>query len=98
MVDTGFNGDYVPMERLAIGYGEIADGDVNAPPWWGPTSWLVMGSGGMISTTHDTGRFLDAMREGRILEPEWVDRYFSPGMFGNRNGDNCPAVRFESDD
>lgn len=95
MVDTGFNGDPVPMERLAIGYGEIADGDVNAPPWWGPTSWLVMGSGGMISTTRDTGRFLDALREGRILDPEWTDRYFGPGIFGNRNGDNYGFEMFD---
>lgn len=88
MHDTGFNGDWVPLDRLAIGYGLRSDGDVNAPPWWGPTSWLVMGSGGQISTTRDIARFLDAMREGRILAPEWAQRYFGPGPGADRNGDD----------
>lgn len=88
MVDTGFNGDPVPAERLAIGYGRRSDGDVNAPPYWGPTSWLVMGSGGQISTTHDTARFLDALRENRLLAPEWTERYFGDGPFALRNGDD----------
>jgi hypothetical protein len=87
MVDTGFNGDPVPVERLAIGYGARSDGTVNAPPYWGPTSWLVMGSGGQISTTRDTSRFLVAMREGKILEPELARRFFGPGPGANRNGD-----------
>ncbi|MEZ5331899.1 MAG: serine hydrolase [Thermoanaerobaculia bacterium] len=87
MVDTGFNGDPVPVERLAVGYGTRSDGTINAPPYWGPTSWLVMGSGGQISTTGDTGRFYDALRENRLLEPEWTDRYFGDGVFGDRNGD-----------
>jgi CubicO group peptidase (beta-lactamase class C family) len=88
MVDTGFNGDPVPPERLAIGYGMRSDGEINAPPYWGPTSWLVMGSGGQTSTTGDTGRWLTAMREGRILEPEWAQRYFGPGPGADRNGDD----------
>lgn len=87
MVDTGFNGDPVPEERLAIGYGPRSDGEINAPPYWGPTSWLVMGSGGQISTTRDISRFLTAMREGRILEPDWARRFFGPGVGASRNGD-----------
>jgi CubicO group peptidase (beta-lactamase class C family) len=88
MADTGFNGDPVAEDRLAIGYGEKADGEINAPPYWGPVSWLVMGSGGQTSTTRDTGRWLDAMRQGKILEPEWARRFFGPGPGANRNGDN----------
>ncbi len=87
MADTDFNGDPIPEERLAIGYGNRSDGEVNAPPWWGPTSWLVMGSGGQTSTTGDTGRFLTALRDGKILEPEWAERFFGPGPGANRNGD-----------
>ena len=87
MIDTGFNGDPVPAERLAIGYGTRSDGEINAPPYWGKTSWLVLGSGGQIGTTRDTARWLDAMREGRILEPEWAERYFGPGVGASRNGD-----------
>jgi CubicO group peptidase (beta-lactamase class C family) len=88
MDDTGFNGEPVPCGRLAVGYGERSDGEVNAPPFWGPTSWLVLGSGGQTSTTGDTSRFLDAMREGRILDPEWAQRFFGPGPGANRNGDS----------
>lgn len=87
MDDTGFNGEPVPRGRLAVGYGERSDGEVNSPPYWGPTSWLVMGSGGQVSTTGDTSRWLDAMREGRILEPEWARRFFGPGPGAHRNGD-----------
>lgn len=86
MVDTGFHGDPVSEERLAIGYGVRSDGEINAPPYWGNASWLVMGSGGQISTVGDTSRFLTAMREGRILEPEWAERFFGPGVGANRNG------------
>ncbi len=87
MNDTGFNGDPVPEERLAIGYGMRSDGEINAPPYWGKTSWLVLGSGGQIGTARDTGRFFDAMREGKILEPEWAERFFGDGAGASRNGD-----------
>jgi CubicO group peptidase (beta-lactamase class C family) len=87
MADTGFNGDPVPEKRMAIGYGMRSDGETNAPPWWGKTSWLVLGSGGQIGTTRDTGRWIDAMREGKILEPEWAERFFGPGVGASRNGD-----------
>ena len=87
MADTGFNGDPVPGERLAIGYGPRSDGEINAPPHWGQTSWLVLGSGGQISTTRDSARFLDALREGKLLEPEWAERFFGPGVGASRNGD-----------
>jgi hypothetical protein len=76
------------MQRLAIGYGIRSDGTVNAPPYWGKTSWLVLGSGGQIGSTRDTGRWLDALREGRILKPEWVARYFGQGVVASRNGDD----------
>lgn len=88
MTDTGFHGDPVPEERLAIGYGLRMDGEINAPPYWGKTSWLVMGSGGQISTAGDISRFLTAMRQGEILEPEWAERFFGPGVGANRNGNN----------
>ena len=88
MVDTGFNGDAVPAERLAVGYGTSSDGEINAPPYWGKTSWLVLGSGGQIGTTRDSARWLDAVREDKILEPAWADRYIGPGVGASRNGDS----------
>lgn len=78
MHGTGFNGDPVPEERLAIGYGERSDGEVNAPPYWGPCSWLVMGSGGMVGTTRDMLRWFRALRAGAILGEEALRRYWMP--------------------
>ncbi len=87
MVATAFNGDPVPEERLAIGYGRRSDGEVNAPPFWGKVSWLVLGSGGQVGTARETGRFLNAVRTGKLLEPEWAERFFGPGVGASRNGD-----------
>jgi len=78
MESTGFNGDPVPEARLAVGYGELSDGKINAPPFWGETSWLVMGSGGMVSTTGDMLRWMRAIRSGEILTPETQRLYWSP--------------------
>jgi len=78
MKDTGFFGEPIAAERLAIAYGPRTDGEVNAPPWWGKTSWLVMGSGGQVSTTGDMLRWLQALRAGKVLDAEWTRRYFGP--------------------
>jgi len=84
MLDTGFFGEPIPAERLAIGYGPRQDGEVNAPPFWGKTSWLVMGSGGQVSTLRDLWRWHQALRAGKLLEPEYAARYFGPpGAFLN---------------
>jgi CubicO group peptidase (beta-lactamase class C family) len=81
MKDTGFSGEEYPLERMAIGYGPKSDGKINAPPYWGPTSWLVMGSGGQVSTSGDLLRWVRALREGKILSDESTADYFegSPG-------------------
>ena len=78
MESTGFNGDPVPEERLAVGYGSLSDGKINAPPYWGETSWLVLGSGGMVSTTGDMLRWMKAIRSGDILTPETQRLYWGP--------------------
>jgi CubicO group peptidase (beta-lactamase class C family) len=78
MTDTGFYGEPIPAERLAIAYGRRSDGETNAPPWWGPTSWLVMGSGGMTSTTRDMHRFHTGLRAGKVLSEESAARFFGP--------------------
>lgn len=75
---TGFFGEPVPHEHLAIGYGDRRDGEVNAPPYWGPTSWLVMGSGGMVSTTGDMLRWNRALRSGRLLSKASLADYWAP--------------------
>jgi CubicO group peptidase (beta-lactamase class C family) len=75
MNDTGFFGDPYPAERLAIGYGPRTDGKINAPPYWGKTSWLVMGSGGQVSTAPDMWRWVQAIYGGKILSPASLRRY-----------------------
>lgn len=87
MRDTGFFGEPIPRQQLAIGYGSDRDGEINAPPYWGPTSWLVMGSGGQVSTTRDMQRWIVALREGRILAPEWLERYWGPPGSAFSGGD-----------
>lgn len=63
---TGFYGETLGLtvEDFAVGYGPSAVGLPNIPPNWGPTSWLVMGSGGMFSTLDDMDRFYAAAVAG----------------------------------
>ncbi len=73
MTRTGFYG-----ERLGLALAEFAPGSgqqvglPNIPPNWGPTSWLVMGSGGMSSTLEDMERYYDAIAMGKLLTGTWA--------------------------
>jgi CubicO group peptidase (beta-lactamase class C family) len=78
MVDTGFFGEAYDRDRMAIGQGDDSNGEINAPPYWGPTSWLVMGSGGQVSTTKDLWRWHRALGQEKILKGDFLDRYWSP--------------------
>jgi len=77
MVDTGFYGETYPKQRMAVGYGMRSNGKINAPPYWGPTSWLVLGSGGQVSTVADMHRFVTGMRAGKLLDDEMRERLLS---------------------
>ena len=74
MTRTGFYGESLglPASEFAVGYGESAVGVPNIPPNWGPTSWLVMGSGGMFSTLPDMDRYYGAIAAGKLLTGEWA--------------------------
>jgi len=80
MVDTGFFGEKYPEERMAVGYGPRRDGEINAPPYWGKTSWLVMGSGGQVSTALDMWRWVQAITSGKILSPQSIQQYVGPAQ------------------
>lgn len=77
MTRTGFYGDWGDHDvaEFAVGYGSDSVGEPNVPPNWGPTSWLIMGSGGMYSTPTDMHRWFTAMRGGEILTGDARDGY-----------------------
>jgi CubicO group peptidase (beta-lactamase class C family) len=82
MSRTGFYGESLGLGvgDFAVGYGASAVGVPNIPPNWGPTSWLVMGSGGMFSTLGDMERFYAAVEAGRLLTGEWARWLQGPGV------------------
>ena len=87
MTRTGFYGESrgLRLEDFASGPGQSV-GLPNIPPNWGPTSWLVMGSGGMFSTLGDMRRYYEALDAGRILTGEWLDRGVTVGVGGSDRG------------
>lgn len=90
MTRTGFYGERgaFSVEDFAVGYAPGAVGLPNIPPNWGPTSWLVMGSGGMFSTLDDMARFYADRASGGILTGEWAARQQGPtvGIGGTDRG------------
>jgi CubicO group peptidase (beta-lactamase class C family) len=85
MTRTGFHGDQFPGETLAIGYESKTWGEINAPDHWDETSWLVMGSGGMVGTTGDLFRFNRALKDGTLLSPNVHHLFPSDGVYANGN-------------
>ncbi|MEQ8768882.1 MAG: serine hydrolase [Phycisphaerales bacterium] len=85
MTRTGFHGDAFEGERVAIGYGPRTWGEINAPTSWNETSWLVMGSGGMVGTTGDLYKFHQAIDTGVLLSDDVVTLYPPSGVFFNGN-------------
>jgi len=69
---TGEYGDKrdLAISDFAAGGGPQFIGLPNIPPNWGPTSWLVKGSGGMYSTLDDLLRFYSYIRSGKVLDEE----------------------------
>jgi len=68
--NSGFGSD-----QMSVGYGTSKVGDVNIPLNWGSTSWLVMGSGGMVSNPGDMYRWVKAIHSGDLLSEEALDMY-----------------------
>jgi len=78
-------------DDFAVGYGGRTFGKINIPKYWGKTSWLVMGSGGMQSTPHDLYNWLEAIRRGKTLSPEAAAKYWTDGVLagGDMRGYFC---------
>ncbi|MEM7313343.1 MAG: PDZ domain-containing protein, partial [Planctomycetota bacterium] len=77
----------VPESRIAVGYGFRKSTEPNAPPHWGKTSWLVMGSGGQISSLSDLYKWEVAIRAGKIMSPESTKSFVGMGNRVSADGD-----------
>ncbi|THH40402.1 serine hydrolase domain-containing protein [Neolewinella litorea] len=77
MTRTGEYGDRqgFSMQDFAVGGGPQFVGLPNIPPNWGPTSWLIKGSGGMYSTLGDLRRFYALVRGDRVFDEEHSRRF-----------------------
>ena len=77
MMRTGMYGDRgdFGITDFAEGRGARAVGIPNIPPNWGPTSWLVMGSGGMYSTLGDMRKFYSFVTSNKQFAPEYARRW-----------------------
>jgi CubicO group peptidase (beta-lactamase class C family) len=76
MKRTGFYGESLglPDSAFAVGSGQAAS-TPSIPPRWGPASWLVIGSGGMVSSVGDMRRGFEYIASGRLLRGPWLQRY-----------------------
>ena len=76
MSRTGYYGEMLGLERpdFAIGYGQPASSP-NIPPLWGPVSWLVIGSGGMVSSVADMQRGYNYLLSGKWLRGDSLLEY-----------------------
>jgi CubicO group peptidase (beta-lactamase class C family) len=93
MSGTGLYQDAANFKEsdIAVGYSPGKVGKINAPQYWGPTSWLVMGSGGMVSNPGDLLKWIQALRYKKLLSPESLEKYWSHGVLagGNDRGFLC---------
>jgi CubicO group peptidase (beta-lactamase class C family) len=93
MTRTGNHEEAARFEdrAFAVGYGGRSSGKLNIPKYWGKTSWLVMGSGGMQSNPQELNRWLDAIRSGRTLTPASAAKYLTDDVLagGDDRGFFC---------
>lgn len=77
MTRTGEYGESrgLSVADFAVGSGPQKIGLPNIPPNWGPTSWLIKGSGGMYSTLGDLQKFYDYIRSGKVLDEKHNMRF-----------------------
>ncbi len=77
-----------PDTEVAVGGSHRPLGGPSTPKSWGETSWLVMGSGGMVSTTCDLYRLMKGIRDGKLLSEASQRKYWAGGLLvgGNDRG------------
>lgn len=79
---TGEYGQHrnLSLADFAVGEGRQTVGIPNIPPNWGPTSWLIKGSGGMYSTLDDLRNFYAYVRSGEVLDGEHNAAFDAPAI------------------
>jgi len=82
MYQTGEYGDKkgLAISDFAVGGGPQTVGLPNIPPNWGPTSWLVKGSGGMYSSLDDLLKFYSYIRSGKVLDEQHNKIFHQPSV------------------
>jgi CubicO group peptidase (beta-lactamase class C family) len=82
MSKTGNYGDQRihSLEDFAVGSGPQIVGLPNIPPNWGPTSWLIKGSGGMYSSLPDLLNFYKLVRSDEVLEAKYSQQFREPSV------------------
>lgn len=80
MTRTGEYGDKKDfgVKDFAVGGGPQFVGLPNIPPNWGPTSWLIKGSGGMYSTIDDLLKFYSLVRNGDVFDDNHANYFKGP--------------------
>lgn len=80
MTRTAMYGDRMDLtlQDFAVGGGPSYVGLPNISPNWGPTSWLVLGSGGMVSTLNDILRFFAFVTSDQLLEERFAQEFDGP--------------------
>jgi CubicO group peptidase (beta-lactamase class C family) len=67
----------------------------NAPERWPAVSWVLEGSGGMISTPRDLTRWIDALHSGKILSAAQLRKQYAQPDWAFYAGGN--SIGFETD-
>jgi CubicO group peptidase (beta-lactamase class C family) len=82
MGQTGEYGETrgLTIADFAVGGGPQFVGIPNIPPNWGPTSWLIKGSGGMYSTLGNLQKFYSYIRSGKALDAAHQQAFTQPSV------------------
>lgn len=62
-----YNESFWNDEQVAYGYDMLSYGDKNSPLHWPKLSWNLMGSGGIVTSAKGLYEWLEAMKNGKIL-------------------------------
>lgn len=84
----GFHGDDRWRDaRAARGRGGIREGD-NAPHTWPAVTWALQGAGGMVASAEDLGKWIGALRTGKVLGPVALSAAYGDGPAVYAGGDD----------